>query len=232
MLCVFFGNDVVTVRKEAFDFVDAKKGDREVHLIEAGNFEPNWLGEAAGGVSLFGGSQIYVLDNWSENKEAYEELTNNLEAIGRSGNDFVVIEGTLLAAEKKKFQKWADEMSEYKKAAGEEFNSFSLTDALLKRDRKSLWLLWNEALMSGKSSEELIGVLWWQLKTLRLAEVTNSPEEAGQKPFPYSKAKRALGKFKEGELQAISRELLKVTNESRLGGLESSLAIERWLLKL
>lgn len=232
MLAVFFGNDVVMVRKEAFDFVDAKKEEREVHLVEAGNYEPNWLTEAAGGVSLFGGSQIYVLDNWSENKEAYEDLVNNLEALNHSGNDFVVIEGSLLAAEKKKFEKWADEMSEHKKSAEEAFNSFSLTDALLKRDKKSLWLLWNEALMSGKSPEELIGVLWWQLKTLRLAEVTNSPEEAGQKPFPYSKAKRALGNFKEGELKTISRDLLKVTNESRLGGLESSLAVERWLLKL
>ena len=232
MLNVFYGNDTVKVRQRALAFVDEVKEDAEVVSIEADGYAQGLLLEAAGGQSLFGGQRLFVLDMWSENVDAYSALTKDLELLAQTGQRFVVIEGPLLAAEKKKFQMWADSMEENKKEAAQGFNSFSLADALGKRDKRSLWLLWNEALLAGKSAEELSGILWWQLKTMRLAAKGQSASEVGLKDFSYGKAKRSLAKFKPGELERISRDLLSVVNESRLGGLETALAVERWILKL
>jgi hypothetical protein len=67
---------------------------------------------------------------------------------------------------------------------------------------------------------------------LRLAERTKSAEEAGQKPFVYSKAKRALSAFKEGELDSISRDLLSIYHDGHLGKRDIDLALERWVLTL
>lgn len=232
MLHVFYGNDTVKVRQEALGFIDDQKGETELVFVEADGYAPGFIEEATNGLSLFGGQRSYVLDNWSEKAEAYDALVGSLELLSKSSSLFVVIEGPLLAAEKKKFDKWAESMTEHKKAADRGFNSFALADALGKRDKRSLWVLWNEAILEGKSAEELSGILWWQLKTMRLAAKGKSAAEVGLKDFSYSKAKRALDKFGPGELEKVSRDLLGVINESRLGGLDTTLAVERWILKL
>lgn len=232
MLNIFFGNDTVKVRQHAFDYLDKEKGSANLILIDNDNYESGVLHSISGEVSLFGDKYFYVLDNWSANTLAYEELIDHLPVLKQSSHIFVVIEGTLLAAEKKKLEKFADRFEEYKAEAGRSFNSFSLADAFAKRDRKLLWLLWNEALLSGSAPEELAGIIWWQIKTLRLAQLCQSADAAGLKEFPFSKAKRALANFKEGELEKFSRDLLTLIHESRLGKFELPLALERWILKV
>ncbi len=232
MLNVYFGNDTVKVRQKAFDYVDKEKDEASLVLIDADNYEAGILEVAAGGVSLFGSKYFYVLDNWSVNPSAYEELIKHLGQLSESEHTFVVVEGSMLAPEKKKFEKHANKLEEYKSEATNSFNSFSLADAFTKRDRKLLWLLWNEALLSGNSGEELAGILWWQIKTLRLAQVGDSAASVGLKDFPFTKAKRALGNFKSGELEKLSRDLLTLIHESRLGKFELPLALERWILKI
>jgi len=232
MLNVFFGNDTVKVRQKAFDYVDKEKGETTLVLIDGDSYEEGILSTATEGVSLFGEKYFYVLDNWSANSLAYEELTKHLDRLKESEHNFVVVEGAMLAPEKKKFEKHADKFEEYKSEASKSFNSFSLADAFAKRDRKLLWLLWSEAQLAGNSPEELAGILWWQIKTLRLAQIGSTAESVGLKDFPYTKAKRALGNFKEGELEKLSRDLLTLVHESRLGKFELSLALERWILKV
>ncbi|MCB9819598.1 hypothetical protein H6789_02765 [Candidatus Nomurabacteria bacterium] len=135
MLNVFFGNDTVKVRQKAFDYVDKEKGETTLVLIDADSYEEGILSTATEGVSLFGEKYFYVLDNWSANSLAYEELTKHLDRLKDSGHNFVVVEGAMLAPEKKKFEKHADKFEEYKSEAVKSFNSFSLADAFAKRDR-------------------------------------------------------------------------------------------------
>jgi len=232
MLSVFFGNDTVKVRHKAFDYIDSEKGEATLVLIDADNYEVGILNSLTDNVSLFGGEYFYVLDNWSSDSNAFEELIRNLGRLKDSQHHFVVIEGPLLSPEKKKFEKYADKLEEYKITAAQSFNNFSLADAFAKRDRKLLWLLWNEALLVGNKPEELAGILWWQIKTLRLAELGKTAISVGLKDFPFNKAKHSLGNFKPGELERLSEELLTLIHESRLGKFELTLAIERWILKI
>lgn len=233
MLKVFFGNDTVKVRKEAFAQVEkGRLTGLAVESIDEDNYTSGCLADATGSVSLFGVKTLYVIDTPSSSQELYDAVIENLSAMAESTNEFVIIEGPLLAAEKKKFTKHAESIDEYKAAAETKFNNFSLADALARKDKRSLWLLWHEALLSGAAAPELVGIMWWQLKTLRLAALASSAEEAGLKDYPYSKAKRSLSNFKSGELESISHSLLALLHESRLGLNDLDVAVERWLLKV
>jgi len=90
-----------------------------------------------GAVSLFGEKTLYIIDTLSGKTEMYDALIENLEAFASSDNTFVVIEGALLAPQKKKFQKHAETMEEYKAVATELFNVFSMADSLARKDKKN-----------------------------------------------------------------------------------------------
>lgn len=233
MLVVYCGNDTIGVREKAFAEVSKyeKKG-YTLERVDAENYAAGVLQDAAGATSLFGDQTVYVIDTPSTSKDFYADVTEHLEILRESENPFIVIEGSLLAPEKKKFAKYAQSLEEVKGESSERFNSFALAEALAKRDKKSLWLLLQEARLSGSSDEEIIGILWWQLKALRLAAKTKSAQEAGMKDFPYNKAKRALGNFKDGDVERISHSLLSVYHDGHLGKRDIDLALEKWCLTL
>ncbi len=233
MLHVYFGNDTTRVRQKAFDFLRTlSDGEVQVTSITAETYEEGMIPDVAEGVSLFGKGQIFLVDTVSEDQSAFANLLEHLESMQSSSYHFVMIEGTLNAVDKKKIAKHAASCEEIIAEKKERFDAFLLTDALLQRDKKSLWLLLIEAWREGLSNEKIIGLLTWQVKVLRLVEKTKSAEEAGQKSFVYSKAKRALSKFKKGDVDRMSRELLTIYHDGHAGKVNTSIALEQWVLKL
>lgn len=232
MLYVVFGNDAVGVRTKAHELITRLSEGRGVLSVTGETYSHGMLSDLAGSVSLFSQEDVVILDSPSENPAMFEEVTDNAELIGESENTFVLIEGGLLSPEKKKLEKHAKDMIEVKRPESERFNAFALADAFVRRDKRSLWLLLVRAREEGLSNEEIIGTLYWQVKMLRLAERTKSAEEAGQKPFVYQKAKRALASFKTGELDVISRDLLSIYHDGHLGKRDIDLALEHWVLTL
>ena len=230
---VFFGNDTTKVRQEAFGFLDTLKNDNcEVSKITSDDYVNGMVTELSQGTALFGTKQIVVFDTPSESKEMEEDILNNLELMQKSLNQFILIEGVYDASNKKKVQKYSEKISEIKVGKKERFNVFSLTDAFLRRDKKLLWLLLSTAWREGITNEEIIGILFWQIKILRLVSKTNSPEESGQKPVVYQKAKRALLNFKDGEIDKLSFSLVSIYHDGHLGKIDLDLALERWVLEL
>lgn len=233
MLQVFLGNDIVKTRGGALGLLEKLRSQGgQINTIDEDNYETGVVTASVGNPSLFGIKNIYLIDEPLPGTTFYEEVVGNLAEMSESKDDFVIVLPALLAAEKKKFEKHADSFEEFKSLAKERFNNFSLADALAQKDKRSLWLLWNEARSTGAAAEELCGILWWQLKTLRLASLTKSAEEAGVKAFPYGKAKRALSKFTEGELDNLSQSLLSVIHDSRLGLSDLDQGVEHWILSI
>jgi DNA polymerase III delta subunit len=186
-----------------------------------------------GAASLFGESTVFVLDMPSEEPEAYLLLEKAVAELAASSNTIIVMEGPLLAPAKKKWGAGATVMDESTAGpAGERFDVFAMAAALSQKDKKSLWLLLTKAKRAGLSAEEIIGTLWWQLKTLRVAAVTRSADEAGMKSYPYDKAKQALRNFKSGELEGISRDLLKVYHNGHGGVKDIEVGLEEWVLSI
>ncbi len=233
MLYIFYGDDVTRVRTEALTKAsDALALGGEVTALAPDNVSIEMLKNIPSSASLFRSHDVFLLDTLSDDETLFETLTELLPALKESGNQFVVIERALSPKLQKLFTEHAQSMEQFSAKEKKPFNVFALADALCARDKKTLWILLQEASREGKTSEELIGTLFWQLKMLRLAEVTTSALEAGQKPFVYDKARRALTKYKKGELTQISHELVMIYHKGHMGLCTLSYALESWVLRL
>ncbi len=228
MLQVFFGTDQNTVRDQAL----ALFLGGEVIRLEAENFLEGQLQTLAEGSSLFGEKMNYLIDTPSLSQDFFESVLKTASTLASSPHQFVLVEKTLLVADKKIFTKYASSITEYKKTTTAEFNQFALTDALAVRDKRKLWLLLQESWRHGSATEEIIGILWWQLKTMRLASSTRTAEEAQMKDYPYRKAKSALQTFPLSLVEEKSFALTKLYHDARWGKGDLKQQLEIWVLSL
>ena len=232
MLYVFYGGEESEARKTALSYAEDLKAKEDItERIEGENYLPGQLATLANTNSLFGGARVYLIDNPSSESDLWDDLLQNLPLLADAEHHFIVLEKNLTAPSKKQFSKYAVSVTEYKTTKNQEFNPFSLAEALARRDRKALWLGLVKSSQLGLPPEETIGILWWQLKILRLASLTRSAEEAGVKDYPYNKAKRALPLFKPGELEKLSSSLLQLYHEGHRGLCDMDLALEEWVLR-
>lgn len=230
MLAVFYGTDRKAVR-DASQTYTTNLGVA-ITTIDESTFIEGSIIASAGVTSLFGGAECFLLDTPSNNELFQNEVSSNLAELGDSPNVFVILEGQLLADAKKKYAKYATTIEEYAAEKEERFNVFQIAEALVKKDKKQMWVLLQQARALGIRDEETIGILWWQLKSLRLAARTNNAAEAGMKDYPYKKAKQSLSKFKDGEVEALSQSLLELYHESHQGRRDMDVALERWVLTI
>jgi DNA polymerase III delta subunit len=228
MLHVFYGTDRTAVRDRAQ--AEQEKLGLVPTIIYDSEYTLGAVASAVGAASLFGGAECFVLDTPSGDEDFETEVVGSLKELAASQNVFIVLEGALLAEAKKKYTKHADTVEEFTATKAERFNSFAIAEALAKKDKKNMWVLLNEAQAAGLRNEEIIGMLWWQLKALRLAKLTRTPEEAGMKDYPYKKSKQALSNFKDGEVEQLSRSLLELYHLGHQGKRDMDMALEEWVL--
>jgi hypothetical protein len=232
MLYVYFGNHPITVRQKAFSFIESlTEHVRPVH-VERNSYSEGILTELAQGASLFGDYSVVILDSLGEEDAIFEAVIETAPLFKESANHFVLIEEKIRAPHKKILDQNAVRIEEIKHENEAGFNSFLLTDALLRRDKKSLWLLLTEAWRNGLSNEEIIGVLFWQIKTLRLAAHTKSAQESGLKPFVDQKARRALKLFSMEEVEKFSKTLIQIYHRGHEGKLDLSNSLETLILSI
>lgn len=235
MLIVFYGANEIKVREALSTQLDSlKEADPTIVTIrvEADSYSPGQLANLVGATSLFGEKYVYVLDMPSLSEDFWAEVESLASDLASSSQTFILMEKSLLVGPKKILTTHANSITEYKNEVGEAFNPFQLADALLRKDKRSLWLLLQEARKNDLPAEEVIGVLWWQIKTLRLAMLTRSASEAGIKDFPYNKAKKAIGNFKPGEVEGLALSLLTLYHDGHAGLRDIDLALEGWFLSL
>lgn len=228
MLHLYYGTDTITARSKAVAVANAT--ETTVERFESETFVEGMLRDAVESVSLFGDIHTYIIDTPSMNEEMWLELINLVEVLAESTLLFIVLDANLTAAQVKPLKLHAASVEVCAKDKAEAFNTFALADALANKDKKTLWILFTEAVRHGQSAEEIIGILWWQIKSMRLAQTTNSAQEADMKDYPYNKAKRALRNFKPGELEKISHQLLTIYHEGHGGEKDILVGLEEWVL--
>lgn len=233
MIHLFYGTDGVASRSAALALVDQCVDDgHRFERLEARDLSSGRIADMAGAVSLFGEKTVYFVDTPSEDETVYTSFLAALGGLSESSNTIIIAERVVLAPTKKQFEKVGAVVTEYKATSEPSaFDPFLINNALVARDKKTLWLLYCRSVALQIPVEETVGIIWWQLKTLRLAALYSSAEAAGMKSFPYDKAKRALRNFKPGEVEALSRSLLRVYHDARAGRLDMVLGVEEWILK-
>jgi hypothetical protein len=112
------------------------------------------------------------------------------------------------------------------------FNIFSITDAFGRRNKKEAWILYQKALSSGISAEEVFFKLFWQVKSMLIILKTTNIAETDMKPYPYDKAKGFLKNFSKDELEKLSADLVGGYHRTRSGQGGLNTLIEKIFLGL
>jgi DNA polymerase III delta subunit len=242
MIYLLHGTDTDKSRtkmRELADSLKKKKPDAAYFKMDAEHWNQAELEEYCGGQGLFENKFIIVLDHLLDNDEIAPVLLEQIEVIAASPNIFIVLEGKLDKDTLKKVEKHAEKVQEFEESTAqkfakakskERFNVFSLAEALGKRDRRNLWVLYRRALLENISPEEIHGTLFWQAKSIALARHAKSAKEAGMKDFPFNKAKTYANNFSEKESSDLLNRLIHISHDSRRGLSDISLSLEELTL--
>lgn len=235
MLHVFYGNDFPRVRKELRKTIDsllAKRKESSVISVEGGAFDAESLESYVSVQGLFEKSSIIVFDGILKNEEAAYSIGSALEDMAGSSNIFILVEEEIASALLKKLEKYAKVSHFEGEKGGPVFNIFSLAEALGRRDRKTLWVLYEKAKLAGVSDEEMHGILLWQVRTMLLARGSQSAGDAGLKPFVFTKAANYEKKYPDKELRDLSERFVSVLHDDRRGSVPFEIGFEKLLLSV
>ena len=237
MIYLLYGNDTHTSRKKLHILLNGlfkKRPDAEYFHITSENMSEFSTEELISSQGLFEQKYIVVLDSLFENKDVKEELLSLLKDMQGAEHIFIFLEGKLDKKTTTKFEKYAEKIQECSKEEKkkERFNTFSLTDALGKRDKKNLWTLYQKAKVENIADEEIHGILFWQVKSMLLALQSDNAKEAGLNPFVFSKSKGFLRNYSEDEVRSLSKKLITLSHDARRGVHEFDVALEQFILAI
>ncbi len=236
MLYLIYGSDRDKARAkkdELLTVLRGKRPDAEVFILDTETFTMPKLESLYSSQGLFEQKHIVILDGLLSDKEAKQSVLGALSQTAGSSSAFLLLDGALDVKTVALIEKHATKtysFGEKKKAEWGNNSTFLIADAYGEKDRKKVWVLFQKAIRAGSSAEEIHGTLFWQMKTIMLAKKTKSAEEAGLKPFPYSKAVLFAKNFSEEEIEEILSRLVDMYHGIRMEGGELETELEKFLL--
>lgn len=217
------------------DALQKKKPDALFYRITTQNYAENPIESLVSGQGLFESKYIVFYDNIFESKEIKEKITGALADIKKSDNIFIFLEKEIDKKTLDKMTKCAEKVQEFTASetkTKKEYNPFAISDALHARDKKRLWMLLLEAKKKGNAAEEIHGIIWWQVKVLKLVSISRDAKEADLSPFVFSKAKVAAGNFSEEQIVGMLSDLVAMYHDAHRGEKDFWVEMERWVLGL
>jgi len=230
MLYALVGTDTEARRTSQADIL-ARHADREALYFDSESFDEGLFMNAIAGPDMFGGGYIAVIRDIAAGDKG-DFVTSRLAEMAASDTVFVLSEESVPKALAEELKEHAEsyKIVDLPKNTNRGFNMFSITDAFGARDKKSVWVLLQEALQSGVAPEEVLNILIWQAKNLLITKNAASAAETGLAPFVFQKSKGYSKNFEVEELKTISRKLTSMFHESHLG-MDLGPNLELFLLK-
>ncbi len=226
MIYLFSGNDASKVRMKAFAWIAAAR-TKEPNLayvrLAREELTSSSLEDAALSGGLFVSRLLVLLDDpfpaarlasdiEEEEGEAGSLLEEHLDRLAASDNAILILAPGLVVAKAKKIAAKAKMVYTFEKPTARDtargFNS-GLVNALAARSREKLWLEVSRALRAGDAPEMLHGLLHWKARDLM---------EKGSRSWTPEESRR------------LSLALITLLQESRRGGLDLPVALERFAL--
>lgn len=216
MIYLFCGSDTARVRAKAFEWV-TKAQNKEPNLsyvrISREEITPSALETIVASGGLFVQRLLALIDDpFGGDEGALVEL--HLAALTASDNAIILLAPLLTPAMRKKIEEEAKAVYVFDKKAERVqergFNS-GLVNALGARQREKLWLELVRARVAGDAPEMLHGLLHWKARDL---------------------LEKGSAAWTPGDARRLSLVLIALLQESRRGGLELSLALERFALSI
>lgn len=180
---------------------------------------------------LFGGGEkAIVLDQLAGFAEGKEFLEEEAVRLADSARAVYVLETSLSAVLTKAVTKAGGKITPIGISAKRKAPPaiFALSDALTARDKKTLWILYQEISRTAEP-EEIAGTLIWQLKVILMVFLG---ETASLNPYVVTKARAALRNFKAEEVQKLLFTLIGDYHRGHRGEGDLSISLERFVLSL
>ena len=201
MIYILSGTD----RKKKNAHVVSLLGDREVISFTSADLSEESLSQYANTTSLFGTAPAVVIDTALKESKSLFSATL-LSLLQSSQTIFVFLEDKLLAADEKKYAKYATIVPfEEKKiiTAVPKVNTFAIADAYGRRDKVGAWVLYCQAIDKGTEPEAICGMIFWKIKTLiqngtKLFTVADLKKQSSKLVSLYHKAHKGECDFTVG----------------------------------
>lgn len=237
MIYFFCGTDWEKARQEAGRLLDAeKKRGTEVVVIEDAGLTSLSLSELADSRGLFREKVAVFADNLvGDGILSEEDMLEASRAFRRADNALVILERNKLGAGFIKEMKTASDSFhafDLPEVRERKLDNFALSDALMEKDRKKLWLAYRRAVKDGALAEEIQGMLFWGAQMMALAVLCRSASEAGVSPYPFSKARKAVANYGAEKSLDLPFCLTSLLHDSRRKGEELEVALERFVLSV
>ena len=234
MLYVIYGNDRDRGRARFRELCEKESNNcGEERIVLEGEISKEFLHEVAVSHGLFSGKILFTLDCVFDKKEEQEVLLLHSNELRLSPNTFIVFEPELDKKIGGEIAETKAEVEEHalKKTDGRpDFNIFSLGDALGKRNKKDLWVLYHKAIEEGISVEEISNTLFWAVKNLALMKGAKPGDDAGMSPFVAKKSRDFAKNYTMEEIQNLSASITRAYHEAHRGGEPMEIALERIIL--
>ena len=229
MMYLFHGSDSDKVRRKAFAWVAAARA-KEPNLAYVRLVREELTDSALEDAALSGGlfvKRLLVLiddpfqssrtaggEDDDEKKTEGSLIEEHIDRLTDSDNAIIIVAPKLAAAKAKKLAARAKAEYRYDKPVAHEtargFNK-NVVNALATHSRERLWLEINRALRAGDAPEMIHGLLHWKARDLM--------EKGG-------------GAWKAQESRDLSLSLIELLQNSRRGGLNLPLSLERLALSI
>ncbi len=235
MIYLLHGTDTHKARAklhEMLGILTKKRPNSELFKITTENWSEGQFNELLSSQGLFDQKYIVVLDGLFDKKDIKDCVMGKLSEMKEAPHPFLILDGKIDAPTLKKIEAVAEKAQEFTKIGDgkESYNIFYITDGLLARDKKKLWIDYVDLISKGAVAEEVHGILFWQVKNMVIASRADSIKETGLTPYQYKNALTATRKYKEDELLKMSGDLVNMTHKVRSGEGELGVMMEKWVL--
>lgn len=207
MIYFVYGNDTTKIN----NYIRKICTDNVPTYFPGGTMSENDLVNHAGNANLFGNLEVIITDDFI--RDSFNDTSPDfLMILKESNNVFIFREDKILAPMVKKLSKFGEvkDFSFKTIKTIPKFNTFSIADGFARRDKVGTWVLYNEAISSGASPEEISGIIFWKIKTM----VQNGSRI-----------------FTENELKSMSFQLVSLYHKAHRGELDFVIGLEQFILQ-
>jgi len=237
MFYFLHGTDTHKARRKLHQFLDLAEKKRplaELFKITTENWSEGQFDELLVSRGLFEQKYTVVLDNLFERKEIKDYILERMENVATSEQIFLMLEGKVDGPTLKNIEKFSKQVEEFAKSENIKhsvFNIFSITEGLVRKDKKHLWISYVDLLSKGAPAEEIHGILFWQVKNMILASKGGNQKETRLSPFVYKNALTGARKYRTEEFVTMSSQLVDMTHRVRQGEGDLEVMLEKWILE-
>lgn len=237
MIYFLHGTDTHSSRKKMHSILgqlSAKRPNSEIFKITSENWTPEHFDELISSQGLFEQKYIVVLDFLFSQKEVKEHVVDQLEKMQTAEHWFLILDGKVDVATTRSIEKVAFKTQVFEKAEKKKDSPiiFSITDKLLARDKKRLWITYVDLVSQKIPEEEIHGVIFWAVKNMIIASRVDSQKESGLTPYSYKSALTGTRNYKTEELQKMSSDLVEMVYKVRSGKGDMEVMLEKWVLRV